>query len=315
VEPTPINVTVVTLAPSDLTEEVALTGRLELWVEVDVSTELGGTIQEIGFEKGQRVEAGQVLARVGTDIFTVDLDEAEAALIEAEANYERSRELLDRQAVPRQELVTYTSRYRMAEARVKAARLRFERSIVKAPVSGIAVTRLVDVGEVVPPLSGITTIHQVARLKANVGIPETDISHFRVGGEASVEVDAYPGKQFDGRIHFIGSAATGKNRTFPSEVALDNRSGELRPGMIAPVSLIKRRYQGVVVIPQDALLDREDGSVAFVAEGDYAKVRPVVLGPTEGDRIVVLEGLTTGERLVVSGHRNLVDGQPVRVVE
>jgi len=98
-------------------------------------------------------------------------------------------------------------------------------------------------------------------------------------------------------------------------VAIDNRSGELRPGMIAPVSLVKRRYEGVVVVPRDALLDREDGSVAFVAKGAHAKARPVVLGPSEGDRIVVLEGLAVGDELVVRGHRNLVDGQPVRVVE
>jgi membrane fusion protein (multidrug efflux system) len=252
---------------------------------------------------------------VGTDLFTVELQEAEAALVEAEANYERTRQLFERQAVPRQELITYTSRYEAAKARVASAELRVERSIIKAPISGVAIDRLVEAGEVVSPLSRITTLHQVSRLKANVGIPETDISYFQVGGEASVEADAYPGKEFEGRIHFIGPAATGKNRTFPAEVALDNRSGELRPGMIAPVSLVKRRYKDAVVIPRDAILDRVDGSVAFVANGEHAKERPVVLGPSEGNRIVVLEGLAVGQELVVSGHRNLVDGQPVRVVE
>ncbi len=130
-----------------------------------------------------------------------------------------------------------------------------------------------------------------------------------------LRVDAYPGREFEGRIHFVGPAANRKNRTFPAEVAVGNRSGELRPGMIAPVSLVKRRYEGVVVVPRDALLDREDGSVAFVAEDSRANIRPVVLGPSEGDRIVVLEGLAIGERLVVAGHRNLVDGQPVREVK
>jgi membrane fusion protein (multidrug efflux system) len=293
---------------------VVLSGKLEPWVELDVSAELGGTVQEIGFEKGQLVQKGQVLARVGTDLLAVSFDEAEASLEEAEANYIRTKELFDRQAVTRQELVTYTSRYKAAQARMEMAKLRLERSVIKAPVSGMAISRHVDVGEVIPPGAGITTLHQVDKLKAVAGIPEDDISFFRVGGDATVEVDAYPGRTFEGRIQFLSPAATGKNRSFPSEVALANPGGDLRPGMIARVILEKRHFDDVLVVPRDALLDRDQGSVAFVSDNGKARERPVVLGPGEGDRVVVLEGLAPGESLVVSGHRNLVDGQSLRVV-
>jgi membrane fusion protein (multidrug efflux system) len=242
------------------------------------------------------------------------LAEAEAGLVEAEANYNKAKELFDRQAVPKQELITNTSRFSMAKARLEAAKLRVERSIIKAPVAGVAVSRHVDVGEVIPPGAGITTIHQITRIKANVGIPENDIAFFRVGTKATVEIDAYRGQQFDGRIHFLGLVASSKNRTFPSEVAISNSKGELRPGMIARVSLVKREMDDAIVVPRDALLERDLGSVAFVQVGDKAQERAVVLGPFEGNRVVVLEGLSAGESLIVSGHRNLVDGQAIRVV-
>jgi membrane fusion protein (multidrug efflux system) len=167
---------------------------------------------------------------------------------------------------------------------------------------------------VIPPGAQITTIHQVSRLKVEVGIPENDISYFRAGGEATLEVDAYPEKRFEGRIHFLGPAASGKNRTFPSEIALDNPGGELRPGMIARVFLVKRRLDDALVVPRDVLLDRDQGSVAFVGVEGRAQERPVVLGPGEGNRVVVEKGLSFGEALIVAGHRNLVDGQPIRVV-
>ncbi len=313
-EPPPVNVSVVKLEASELTERMVLTGRLEPWVEVDVSSELGGTVQEIGFEKGQPVQKGQILARVGTDMLTVSFEEANALLEEAEANYNRTKELFDRQAVTRQELVTYTSRYRAAQARMEMAKLRLERSIIKAPISGMAISRHVDVGEVIPPGARVTTLHQLSELKAAAGIPEDDISFFRVGGAATVEVDAYPDRQFVGRIHFLGPAVTGKSRTFPSEVAIANAGGDLRPGMIARVILEKRHFENALVVPRDALLDRDQGSVAFVSENDRARERPVVLGPGEGNQVVVLEGLAPGDSLIIRGHRNLVDGQPLRIV-
>jgi membrane fusion protein (multidrug efflux system) len=313
-EAPPVNVSVLKLEPTELTERVILTGRLEPWVEVDVSSELGGTVQEIGFEKGRQVRKGQVLARVGTDLLTVSFQEAEASLEEAEANYNRTKELFDRQAVTRQELVTYTSRYKAAQARMDMAKLRLERSIIDAPVSGMAISRHVDVGEVISPGALVTTLHQLSRLKATAGIPEDDISFFKMGEEATVEVDAYPDRQFEGRIHFLGPAVTGKNRTFPSEVEIANPGGDLRPGMMARVILKKRHFENALVVPRDALLDRDQGSVAFVNENDKARERPVVVGPGEGNRVVVLEGLAPGESLIFRGHRNLVDGQNLRVV-
>jgi membrane fusion protein (multidrug efflux system) len=309
-----VNVSVQKIEPATLRDVLELAGRLEPWVEVEVSTELGGTVQEVGFEKGRSVRKGQVLARIGTDLLEASLAEAEAALLAAEANYNKTKELFDRQAVPRQELVAATSSFKQAEARTAQAKLRVERSIIESPVSGVAVTRGIELGEVVAPGSPITVVHDVSRLKAATGIPEDDISHFRVGGEVKIEVDAYPGREFRGTIHFLSPAATGQNRTFPAEIEIDNRSGELRPGMIVRVALTRRVYENAMVVPRDAILERDTGDVIFVLKDDLVELRKVATGPSEKGRIVVLEGLQPGETLVVSGHRNLVDGQKVRVV-
>ena len=313
-EPPPVNVSVVKLKPELLKDEVKLAGRLEPWVDVNVSTELGGTVQEIGFDKGRVVREGQVLARVGTDLLEASLKEAEAALEHAESEFNKVSELFNRQAVPRQDLTSATSNFHGAQARVEQARLRVERSIIRAPVTGMAISREIEPGEFLPAGTLITTIHQISKLKAVVGIPEDDISFFKVGAEASVEVDAYRDREFTGTIHFLSPAATGQNRTFPAEVSLDNRSGDLRPGMIVRVRLVKQVYEDLIVVPRDAVLERDTGYVAFVYEDGKAALRNVETGPSERGRIVVLDGLKLGESLIVTGHRNLVDGQPVRSV-
>ncbi len=314
-ERAPVNVTAVLLAPQRLTDRIELSGELKPWVEVRVSSELGGTVEQVGFDQGDRVEAGRILARVGSDLYQAALDEAEAGRVEAEALHTKTEKLFEREAVHRQELIRATALLQAAEARVSQARLRLERSIVRAPISGFAISRELEPGEVLAPGAPITTLHRVDRVKAAAGVPESDIGAFRVGGEASVRVDAYPDRELEGRITFLGPATQGLSRTFPAEVALDNRDGDLRPGMIARVALVKRRYVDVIVVERDSLQERDAGSVAVVLDGDVVRVRPVVLGPSEGNRVLVEEGLAVGEWLVVSGHRGLVEGQRVRVVE
>jgi membrane fusion protein (multidrug efflux system) len=310
-----VSVRVLTLEPQRLVERLELSGELEPWVHVSVSAELGGRAEEVRFREGQYVRKGQVLARVGSDMFDADLAEARARLEGAQAIHEKSEELFKREHLPRQELIAATSALKAAEARVRQAELRLERSVVVAPISGVALSREIEPGEVVSPGAPITEIYQVNRLKAVAGIPENDVAAFRKGGEATVEVDAFPGRTFEGRIHLIGPAAMGPSRTFPAEIAIENASGELRPGMIARVALVKRQLEGVIVVERDVLQDRDSGPVAVVARDGVASVRPLTLGATEGNRVVVEEGLEAGELLIVTGQRGLIDGQAVQVAE
>jgi membrane fusion protein (multidrug efflux system) len=310
-----VSVEVTKLEPQSLVERVQLSGELEPWVHVSVSAELGGTVELVSFREGQHVRKGQVLARVGTDLFEAALAEARARLEGAQAIHEKSEQLFKREHLPRQELIAATSALHAAEARVRQAELRLERSVIEAPISGVALSRELEPGEVVSPGAPITELYRVDRLKAVAGVPESDVAAFAVGGAATIEVDAFPGRTFEGRIHLIGPAARGPSRTFPTEVAIDNPAGQLRPGMIARVALVKRKLEGVIVLERDVLQDRDAGPVAVVADAGVARVRQLTLGASEGNRVVVDEGLAPGELLIVTGQRGLIDGQAVEVVE
>jgi RND family efflux transporter MFP subunit len=313
--PPPVNVAATRVQTASLSERIELSGRLEPWVEVRVASELGGLVEEVGFQKGAFVKQGQVLARVGSDMHEASLAEAEALLTGAEATYNRARQLVERQAVPKQQAINATTEYEAARARVAQTRLRLERSVIRAPVGGIAITRDIEPGEVLAPGTVVTTIHRVDQLKAVVGIPDADIGLFKRSGTATVHVDAWPDRHFEGRIHFVAPSATGSTRTFPAEIAVGNQDGALRPGMIARVSLVRRSYDAAVVVPRDALQERDTGTVAVLVDDDVARVRPVRLGAIDGDRVVIEDGIDAGEWLIVSGQRGLVEGQRVQVVE
>ena len=309
-----VAVRVVPVRPGPFRESLELTGTLEPLLEVEVSAENGGLVRELGFEKGDRVRAGDVLARVGDDLAESRLAQARAEQLAADANYEKVSRLFARQAVPRQDLVAATSRRDRARARVRELTLLLERAVVRAPIDGVAVDRPVDAGEVIPPGTRITTIQRTYRLKVRVDVPDTEVSWLRRGIPGEVRVDAWPGRTFEARVAFVGPAADAASRTFPVELTLANGTGDLRPGMVARVRLFRPALPDAIAVPIDAIVRRPEGFVAFVVRDGIARVRELDLGGRSEGRVLVRRGLSPGDLLVVAGQRDLADGARVTVV-
>ncbi len=268
-------------------------------------------MREVGFEKGQRVARGTLLARVGDDMAEAQLAQAKADLIAAEANYTKISKLFERQAVPQQDLIAATSRRDRNVALVRESELRLERALIHAPIAGELVDDPVEVGEVIAPATRVATIQQVNRLKIEAGVPDTEIAWLEKGRAASVSVDAWEGRSFPAKVRFIAPIADAELRTFKVELELDNADRALRPGMVARVSLIKRHYDAATVIPLDAAVTREDGEFIFLLEECVAHERRVEFAAREGELGLLRETLPSGTWLVVDGHRNLVEGQRV----
>lgn len=307
-------VTAVALTPDTLTDVLVISGRLEPRAEVEVSTEGGGLVEEVRFDKGDRVEPGQLLARVNTDLLRAALLEAEADLAGARTEFERARQLVEREAAPGERLTTAETTWKRAEARHETARLRFARSEVHAPAAGVIVSRDLEPGEILAPGARIAVLHDTSSLRATIGIPETDIARFRIGAPAAITLDAYPDRIVEGRITWIAPNASQPGRNFLTEIEVPNGDDSLRSGLIVRARLERGRYEDAVIVSRDALVERDGILYAFVLESGVAAMREVQLGPDEGDRVVVTSGLEVSERLLVAGHRNLLDGEPVRVV-
>ena len=301
------------IAPELLVDYLEISGRLEPRAEVLVASELGGAVEEVHFDKGDRVAAGQLLARIGSDLLQADLAEAEADLEAARADFDRLEQLVARDAAPEQDLTSARAALKREQARADAARLRHARSEIRAPTAGVVIQRELEPGEVLAPGSPVALLHDVAALRATIGIPENDIAWFRVGSPAEVWMDAYPDRSFTGTLRYIAPAAASPGRNFPAEIELDNRDGALRSGLIVRTRLERRRFEDAVVLSRDVFVERDGDHFAFVLDGDRALQRPLELGPEQDGAVVVFAGLEPGETLIVEGHRNLLDGQPVRV--
>ena len=313
-------VAVAPLTPETLTDTLEISGRLEPRAEIHLAAELGGRVEEVLFDKGDSVSAGQTLARVGSDLLGAALAEAEADLAAARVEHDRARALVEREARPQQEADTAEATLNRALARVESARLRFERATIASPANGVVVRRDLEPGEVVGPGSPVATLHDTSVLVATVGIPEQDISFFAEGAPAEVILDAYGGRAVPGRIGYIAPAAERPGRNFTAEIEVPNPDRELRSGLIVRARLERRVFRDAVVVGRDLLVERDGALLAFVFRAEdgggaigRAEERLVTVGPDEGEGVVITSGLEIGETLIVGGHRSLLDGQPVRV--
>jgi membrane fusion protein, multidrug efflux system len=313
-----INVAVAVVAPGPFREMIRVTGTVRADRDVVVSAEEAGVIRELLVARGAEVRAGQPLARIDARVLETQVKEAEARAALARETWDRRRRLFEEDRVG-SELAYLEARYQweQADAAVATLRERLQRTLVRAPGEGILDERLVEVGAMVSAGSTVARIVRIDPIKVVAGIPERFAGDVTAGAAAHVTFDVFPGQAFEGRIGFVGSTVNPRNRTFEIEVVIPNPGGNIKPEMIANVEVTRRDVADAIAVPQDALVRVEQGFVAFVAEnedgGETARVRPVTLGPAQGNRVVVHDGLEHGDRLIVVGHKQVADGDRIRI--
>jgi RND family efflux transporter MFP subunit len=186
------------------------------------------------------------------------------------------------------------------------------RSVISAPFAGVAASVDLEVGEVAPPGAPLIRIVQTDPIVVSVSLSDRDLASIEVGMTASVSTDAIGGVR-SGKVAHIRPAADLNTRSFTAEVSVDNADGRLMPGMIASVRLERAAGSKQMVLAQDWLVTKPNQLGVFIHDEGVARWRAVETGQVVGDRVIVASGLSGGDELVVTGHRELVDGDPLIV--
>jgi RND family efflux transporter MFP subunit len=155
-------------------------------------------------------------------------------------------------------------------------------------------------------------------IKVFAGVPERYAPDVTAGAPAQISFSALGGEVHTAPIRYVGSTINQRSRTFPIEVQLPNPRGAIKPEMVANMAVTRQQVEEAIVVPQDALIRVEDGYVVFVAveEGgqQLAEARPVVLGPTRRNLVVIAEGVSAGDRLIVVGQKSVAGGDRINIV-
>lgn len=315
-----VNVEVVEVTPVPFVETVRITGVVRANSDVVVSAEESGVVRRIFVDKGARVRAGQPVLKIDDSVLRPQLEQARAMAQLAEEVHQRRKRLWEEERVG-SELAYLQARFEAEQARANHQVLheRLDRTTVRAPISGVLEDRMVEVGTMVSPGVPVLRIVDIDRVKIAAGVPERHAEAVRPGSQVRISFDALGGRVVEDRISFVATTVNEQSRTLPIEIELPNAGYAIKPEMIASLVVPLREEAEALVVPRDALLRVEGGFQVFVVEergeDTIVRARPVVLGPAQGNSVVVRSGVTTGDRLVVLGQQRLSDGDRVAVVE
>jgi len=304
------------LGTAPFRETLQLTGTIKAVDDITVSTEEGGVLKEWQVVRGATVEAGQLIALINDDVLKPAYDAAFAQYKTAELNFEKQKKVFDEAAVSELQMKSAEYARDAAKAQADLAQARWDRTRVKSPISGVVEDRLADAGELLPPGYPVARVVSLSRVKAVINVPERYAGTIAHGARVSVTVTAYPGERFEGVVSFVGAAVNPDNRSLPVEVMIGNAGRRLKPDMIARAVIAQSAEREALLVNESVLLQIDADTYALFVEKDGRAVRrTVTLGARSGSSAEVLTGLSTGDRLIVSGTQNLYDGQPVSVVD
>jgi membrane fusion protein, multidrug efflux system len=303
-------VEVAVLAVSREAGELLLPGEVEGSRDALLAASLGGFIEQVKVKVGDKVRTGQFLISVDSASHTARLNIAKVELSAADRELRRAKELGS--ALPKAQLDAAETRLAAAKANIQSAQVAVARSIVSASFDGTVVQVDAEVGEVAAPGAPLVRLVQLDPARVTVSLSDRDVLAVKAGQDVLVTTEGRP-DPFPGTVKRIRQAADLRTRTFIAEVDVPKGEGALLPGMIAQVRVPLAAGDDRLSISQDWLVTKLDGVGAFVDEGGIARYRKLVLGPVLGRSVVVEQGLSVGDRLVVTGHRELADGDPLIV--
>ncbi|MFK7886109.1 MAG: efflux RND transporter periplasmic adaptor subunit [Gammaproteobacteria bacterium] len=310
--PTPVELA--TVRTGDISAIYTGTATLEADGEAMVMAKVGGELVALLVNEGDRVEAGQPVARLDGDRLALEVKRAKANLEKTRQEYERNVELHQKGLLPAGTYEGLKYDLDALKAAYELARLELSYTTVRAPIAGIISERMVKAGNTVNASQGIFAVTDLEPLLAYLYVPERQFSKLKKGQGVVMTVDALPNQSFEGRVQLISPVIDPTTATFKVTAEINDASEQLKPGMFGRVHVEFDTHQNVPLVPRVALLNTDTESAVFVVEDGVAKRRPIRVGYTSNGDIEVTDGLSAGEQVVVIGQNSLKQDALVHVI-
>jgi membrane fusion protein (multidrug efflux system) len=310
---TSTNVKTVALAPTTLTEYIVANGTTKALRDVTYSAEVPGRIEFLPVDLGDRIRKGQVLARIDFATLEAQAEQAETSYDLAKSTYDRLSTLKDENIISKQRIDEAKTNMLSAESGVSIARANVKKAVVRSTYRGIVGAKFVEKGEFVNPGTPLFMVVDYKTIVVEARLAETQVARVNRSADVEVYIEAL-NKTFRGKVDTLIPTADKASKTFTLRVKIDNPDHEILIGMSATVKIDAIDHENVIAVPQSAVIEEAGSRSVFIAEKGVAKRHPVRLGASQGDRVIVLDGVEAGDELIVVGQRDLEDGKPIRVI-
>ena len=336
----PMTVELAPVVRRDMIETVTVVGNLVGAATVDAVPRGQGRLDAVYVKLGDAVRQGQPIAKIEDRELVEQIKQAEATynvsqatirqrqadLKLAQNNMERSKSLFERDLLPRQTFDDTDARYQAALAQLELAQAQMAQSgarldelkinlantIITAPVDGFIGKRTLDPGASVGVNTSFISVVDIRTVRLVINVVEKDLRRIHQGIPAEVEVDAYPGENFNGRVARLAPILDPATRTAQVEIEIPNPGYRLKPGMYARVMFTVEKHEKALVVPTLAVVDLQGKLGLWVpGEGDSPSFQPVTTGIEQQDFTEIMTGVTEGQKVISTGAAALRAGDRI----
>ena len=306
------------VTPQEFNHFTSFQGTVKTMKNINVYPEMPGQLLEVLVVEGQKVEKDQVLARIDDGGLLAQLAQAKSQLLLAETVFNRQERLWSQNIGSEIQFLQAKTQFESAEKAVDALSLQAEKSVVRAPFDGTVDQIFKEPGTIVAPGMGseLFRVVNIDEVYVEVDVPETHITSIGEGSKVQVNLPAI-GEEIDARIARVSKVINLSNRSFTVEIPLENKSGFIRPNLMASVAINDYSNDSAIMIPQSVVSENAEGQQYCFAleestEGYIAKRLIIQTGKTSEDFIEVLDGVEKGALLITEGAKKVSDNQPVK---
>jgi membrane fusion protein, multidrug efflux system len=319
----------------EISSTLSLTGDINPIQQANIYSRVSGNIQKIYCDIGEPVRQGKLLALIDTTIYSQNVRQALASLMQAEANlqnakmnYERNRNLLTQNLIAKQDVDNSKTAYDIAVAQKESANAMYKNAMtqlnyckITAPFSGIITKRYLDPGAYVSagtssPSSVLFILMDIEKVKVLANVPEKELPSLTKVEEVDIKTGAYPDKVFSGVIQRSSQSLDLATRTMLVEIDIENEEHLLKPGMFAEISLVLERKQNILTLPSNVLMSDDSGKYVFMLTHDTVALKKyVTIGLQDENSSEIISGLQESDKFVSVGQTMIKDKMKVRIAK
>ena len=308
-----VTVEAVKVATLSLPQTITAVGSLRSDESVTLRPEVAGRINTIAFQEGQPVAKGAMLVRLDPAVPLAEAQQARANLVLAKTKWDRAIDLAKSNFISGQAKDEAENNYKVAEASAQLAEAKLAKMDLRAPFSGIIGLRSVSMGDYVKEGADLVNLESIDPLKVDFRVPEIYMRQVKVGQPLQVQLDALPGRTFEGKVFAVNPLIDAAGRSVVIRAMVRNPDTSLRPGMFARVRLITRDSQDALVLPEQALVPQGDQQFVYKIQDGKAVRTKVDVGQRRDAKVEILNGVDKDDMVVTAGQLKLRDGAPVSI--
>ena len=286
-----------------------------------LSFSVGGTIVKLLVNEGQSVSKGQLIATLDDTSLSNSYTSAKAGLNQAKDAYDRMKQLHDAGSLAEIKWIETETQLSQAEAAYEIARKNLNDTKLYAPYSGVISEKAAEVGQNVNAGTTVVKIVTARQLDAKIAVPETEIASMTIGQAADITVQALGGRTFHGTVREKGVVANASSRSYDVKIRVQDAPADLLPGMVASVVMANNSKKEAadaepkaIVIPADIVQLADDNrNFLWVVEDGKASRRFITIGEYTANGVTVVDGLASGDVVIVEGQQKVCDGTAVEI--